>query len=108
MSREAFSCAARANAVIRWLTVCRYNVLMAKRKATFYIDEDVLRAARVRAARHDRRDSDVVEQALRGYLGFDAIERVWSRSDLTGDEAMQLAIAETHAARGERRATRRS
>jgi len=31
-----------------------------KRKATFYISEDVLRAAKVSAARTDRRDSEVV------------------------------------------------
>jgi hypothetical protein len=48
-----------------------------KRKVTLYVDEDVLRAARVRAARTDKRDSEVVEDALRSYLGFDAAERVW-------------------------------
>ena len=42
-----------------------------KKKVTFYLDEDVLRAARVRAARSDTRDSEIVEEALRAYLGFD-------------------------------------
>jgi hypothetical protein len=79
-----------------------------KRKVTLYIDEGVLRAARVRAARTDKRDSEVVEDALRAYLGFEVIERVWARSDLSEDEAMALAVAETHAARAERRAARRS
>jgi len=32
--------------------------MAAKKKVTFSIDEDVLRAARVRAARDGRRDSD--------------------------------------------------
>jgi hypothetical protein len=41
---------------------------------TFYPDEDVLRAASVRAARSDRRDSEIVEEALRAYLGFDVVE----------------------------------
>jgi hypothetical protein len=81
---------------------------MAKRKATFYVDEEVLRAARVRAARSDQRDSDVVEQALRAFLGFDVVERVWARSDLSEDEAMQLAVSEIHAMRDEKRAARGS
>ena len=81
---------------------------MAKRKATFYVDEEVLRAARVRAARSDQRDSDVVEQALRAFLGFDVVERIWARSDLSEDEAMQLAVSEIHAMRDEKRAARGS
>ena len=79
-----------------------------KKKVTFYLPEDLLRAARVRAARTDKRDSDVVEEALRSYLGFDLIERVRARSDLTEDEAMELAISEIHAMRAERRAAGRA
>lgn len=78
-----------------------------KRKVTLYVDDEVLRAARVHAARTDRRDSQVVEDALRAYLGFDVLERVWARSDLDEDAAMRLAVAETHAVRRQRRASRR-
>ena len=70
-----------------------------KRKVTVYLDEDVLRAARVRAARTDRRDSQVVEDALRSYLGFEVVERVWARSDLEEEEAMRLAVEEARAVR---------
>lgn len=80
----------------------------AKKKVTFYLDEDVLRAARVRAARGDRRDSEIVEDALRAYLGFDVVERVWARSTLNEDEAMKLAVSEIHAMRDEKRAARGS
>ena len=76
----------------------------SKKKVTFYLDEDVLRAARVRAARSDRRDSDIVEEALRAYLGFNVVERVWARSDLGEDEAMKLAVSELHAMRDEKHA----
>ena len=79
-----------------------------KKKVTFYLPEDVLRAARVRAARADRRDSDIVEEALRLYLGFDVVDRVWARSGLGEDEAMELAVSETHALRDEKRAAGRS
>lgn len=78
-----------------------------KRKVTVYVDADVLRATRVRAARTDQRDSEVVEAALRAYLGFEVVERIWGRSDLSEDEAMRLAVEETHAARAEKRAARR-
>lgn len=77
-----------------------------RKKATFYLDEGVLRAARVRAARSDRRDSEIVEDALRAYLGFDVVEQVWARSELGEDEAMQLALSELHAMRAEKRAAR--
>lgn len=78
-----------------------------KRKATFYLPEDVLRATRVRAARSDRRDSEIVEEALRSFLGFDVVERVWSRSDLNEDDAMELAVSEIHKMRDEKRRARR-
>ena len=79
-----------------------------RRKVTLYVDEDVLRAARVRAARTDRRDSDVVEDALRSYLGLDLMEDVWARSDLDEDEAMRIAVEETRAVRGARGANART
>jgi len=68
----------------------------------------VLRAARIQAARSDRRDSEIVEDALRAYLGFDVVERAWARSDLGEDEAMELAVSEIHAMRDEKRAARGS
>ena len=89
---------------------CWYAVLVAihpKKKVTFYISEDVLRAAKVSAARTDRRDSEVVERALREYLGFDVLERVWARSELSEKEAMDLAVSEVHASRRRKRASRR-
>jgi hypothetical protein len=39
--------------------------LTARKKTTVYVDEDVLRAAKVYAARKDLRDSDVIETAQR-------------------------------------------
>ncbi len=82
--------------------------MATKKKVTLYVDEDVMRAARVRAARTDKRDSEVVEEALRAYLGFDILASVWARSNLTEDEAMRLAVEETHAARADKRDSRGS
>lgn len=77
---------------------------MTKQKTTVYLDDEVLRASRVLAARTGRRDSEVVEAALRRYLGFDALERVWARNrDLSEEEAMDLALKAVDEVRSDRR-----
>ena len=88
------------------MTAIRQNAVMGeKQKVTFYIDQEVLQVARVLAARTEKRDSDVVEAALRAYLGFDLLERVWARNkDVSEEEIMELAVAETRAVRRERAA----
>jgi hypothetical protein len=50
---------------------------MPKVRTTLTIDEEVLRAVRVRAARTGVGDSQVVEAALRRDLGLDRLERLW-------------------------------
>ncbi len=64
---------------------------MAKTRTTLTIDEDVLRAVKVRAARTGKGDSQVIEEAVRSALGLDLLERLWQRNDLDEDEAMALA-----------------
>ena len=76
---------------------------MARSKATVYLDPEVLRATRVRAARTGKRDSDIVEEALREYLGLAVIDEIRAKANLDADEAMQLANEELHAMRRERR-----
>lgn len=68
-------------------------------KATFYVDPLILRMARVHAARTGRRDSQVVEEALRAHLGLEALDRIATASALSEEEALELAYAELHAAR---------
>jgi hypothetical protein len=75
---------------------------MARSKATIYLDPEVLRATRVQAARAGKRDSDVVEDALREYLGLALLNRIWSKADLSEDEALEVAYDELHASRAER------
>lgn len=72
---------------------------MSRAKTTVYIDEDVLRSARILAARTGKRDSDVVEEALRAHLGMDVVERVRGRSDLSSEQAERLAYRELHESR---------
>jgi hypothetical protein len=82
----------------------RYSATVPKQRATFSLDEDVLRAARVAAARAGRRDSELVEEALRSYLSLGVLEEIWRNRppdapDLTDEEALRLAREEQHAAR---------
>jgi hypothetical protein len=77
-------------------------VATTKRKLTVYIDPEVARAAKVRAARLDKRDSEVIEEALRAHLGIAALDEAQRLSTLTEDDAVELANAEVHAERGER------
>jgi len=68
-----------------------------KKKATFYLPEDLLRVARVHAARTDRRDSQVVEDALRTYLGYGNEESPWE-SEVDPPAAGEAAAPESGAA----------
>ena len=76
---------------------------MAKTRTTVTLDERVMRAVRVKAARTGRRDSDVIEEALRRDLGFDVLERMWERADMDEDEAMELAVEAQHDSRRSKR-----
>jgi hypothetical protein len=72
---------------------------VAKARTTITVDERVLRAVRVKAARSGRRDSDVIEEALRRDLGLDLLERVWESADLEEDEALRVAVEAQHEGR---------
>ena len=77
-----------------------YDRDMAKERLTVYLDPEVARALRVSAARRGKRDSEVVEEALRDKLLFTALEGSAERNlDLTEDEALELAVREQRAAR---------
>ena len=72
---------------------------MERRKTTIYLDPELLRATKVAAAREDKPEYAVVEEALRKHLGFEVIERIQQRANLSEDEAMKLAYEEVRAYR---------
>jgi hypothetical protein len=73
---------------------------MAKAKTTIYVDEDLLRGARVYAARKDMKDSEVFELALRRILGRDVLDEIWARNSGVDPElAEQVAYEELSASR---------
>jgi hypothetical protein len=67
---------------------------MAKEKTTLFLDEDVLRRTEAAAAGSGRDESEVVEDALRRYLGLEVVDQVWARNAenaLDPDEALAHA-----------------
>ncbi|MEX0797754.1 MAG: ribbon-helix-helix protein, CopG family [Acidimicrobiia bacterium] len=74
---------------------------MRKTRTTLTIDEDVLRAVKIRAARSGKGESEIIEEAVRRDLGLDLMERLWARNQMTEEAAMKLAIEEQEAFRKE-------
>lgn len=78
---------------------------MAKARTTLTVDEKVLRAVRIKAARDGKRDSEVIEESLRRDLGLDTLEEIWAKvKPLPEEEALDLAGSELHEMRREKRA----
>ena len=73
--------------------------MMPKVRTTLTIDQEVLRAIKVRAARTGKGDSEVIEEALRRDLGLDLLDRLWAKNQLPEADAMALAIEAQQAAR---------
>ena len=74
-----------------------------KSAATIKLDDDVLAAVRVEAARSGRSEDEVVEAAVRRYVGPTVLDRLAARNRLDEDEAMAIALEEVAAHRRERR-----
>jgi hypothetical protein len=76
---------------------------MGRVRTTLTIDEEVLRAVKVRGARTGKGDSEVIEAALRRDLGFDLLEQLWQREDIGEEQALALAVDAQHKTRTPRR-----
>ena len=84
---------------------------MTRKKTTVYIDEQLLQAAKVAAARAGKHDYEVFEGALQRHLGLaGAVERIWADirpGDAPSDEeAARIAAEEIAVVRAERSARR--
>lgn len=76
---------------------------MSKVRTTLTIDEEVLRAVKHSAARGGKRESEVIEEALRQELGLDLLEELWSRNEMPEKKATELAVEAQHKTRRKRR-----
>ena len=72
---------------------------MTRIRTTLTIDEDVMRAVKLRAAKTGMGDSEVIEGSLRRDLGLDFLDRVWQHAEMGEQEAMILAVEAQHATR---------
>jgi hypothetical protein len=76
---------------------------MPKVRTTLTIDESVMKAVKLRAARTGRGDSKVIEESLRRDLGLDLLEKLWERNQLREQEATAVAVEAQHKTRRGRR-----
>jgi len=84
------------------MEAARYSGGMAREKVTVSIDAELAQIFRVAAARRGLSEAELIEAALRRYLGIESQERVWERNaDLTEEEAMALAVEVVHEVRAE-------
>jgi len=72
---------------------------MPKVRTTVTLDQEVLTWVKVRAARIGKRDSEVIEESLRRYLGLDLLDRLWSKNQMPEDQAVQVAVEAQHSTR---------
>lgn len=70
-----------------------------KRKTTIYLEDGLLRALKFAAARTGQHEHELVEQALRSYLGVELLEKVGSKSRLGEKQGLSLAYKELHRSR---------
>jgi Ribbon-helix-helix protein, copG family len=76
---------------------------MSKVRTTLTVDESVMRAVKLRAARTGQGDSHVIEESLRRDLGLDLLDRLWESGTMSDDDATSLAVEAQHKTRRRRR-----
>ncbi len=62
-----------------------------RKKTTVYIQAELLRAAKIAAAQAGRPEYEILENALKRYLGRAVLDSMWSRNDMSEQEASSLA-----------------
>ena len=79
--------------------------LASKQKVTFNLPSELVRAYRLSAVRQGLADQELIEQALREFLGLTALERLqgaFAHLELTEDAADRLAVEAVREVRRER------
>jgi len=83
------------------VTEVHFSVKMEcmKRKTTVYLEDEILQALKIAAARSGQREYQVVERALRSHLGMELLEKAGRHSALSEKEALSVAYGELHRSR---------
>ena len=77
-----------------------------KQKVTLNLPSDVVKAYRLAAVRQGVQDQTIIEQALREYLGLDALKRLqasFAHLELSEEDASSLAVELVRETRRERK-----
>jgi hypothetical protein len=83
-------------------------VLMARKKVTYLVDEELATALKARAVREGKPDYRVLDDALRAHLGYGVWEQLWAKATLSEEDADALvreAVEEVRAELHEERRT---
>jgi len=72
---------------------------MARRPTTVRLDEKLLSEVHAAVKRIGISDDDVIEEAVRRFVGLEVLDEPWSRNHLAEDQAMELAVSELRAMR---------
>lgn len=78
---------------------------MARRPTTVRIEDKLMAEVHAVAERGGVSDDDVIEEAVRRFVGLDVLDELWTRNHLDEDEAMELAVSEFRAIRSEPQAS---
>ena len=82
--------------------VARYSAKVERKNVNVALEAELAEELAVTAARRGISQGELVEAALKRYLGIESQERVWKRNaDLTEEEAMALAVEVVHDVRAE-------
>lgn len=72
---------------------------MARKKKAVYMSEKPMKASKISAARAGKEDYQILEEALRQYLGLSLLKEVWQRSKLGETAALRIAYKELRSSR---------
>ena len=78
---------------------------VARRSTTVALDEEVFEDLHAAARRLGVTEDQLVEDAIRRYVGMEILDELWTRARLTPEEAESVAAEELQAYRAERRAS---
>jgi predicted transcriptional regulator len=78
---------------------------VTRRTTTVRLDEKLMTEVHAAAQRSGLSDDEVIEQALRRFVGLEVLDELWSRNRLSEAEAMEIATSELRALRSEHKAS---
>ena len=67
---------------------------MARKRKAVYVSEKLMKVLKINVSRTGKEDYQILEEALRQYLGLSLLKQVWKRSKLGETAALRIAYKE--------------